>query len=52
MTDNRLDRNIEQLIAENTLESVLAALCRYCNSRGLEKLFTKLDKVYAWLIKQ
>jgi len=49
---SRLDRNLKQLIDENGIDDVLAALCRYCREYGLERVFIKLHQVYEWLINQ
>lgn len=51
MSVSRLERDLDQLIQENGIKDVLAALCRWCNNKGLERLFTKLNRVYEWYDK-
>lgn len=48
---DRLERDLDQLISEHGVNDVLAALCRWCHKYGMERLFTKLNRVYEWLDK-
>lgn len=41
-----LDKNIQVLVKDHGAKEVLASLCRECHRIGLERLFTKLNKVY------
>ncbi len=57
MTDTRLKRDLEQLISENGLKSVIGALARFCKSPPTQTypqpimatLFRRLNKLFEYL---
>lgn len=46
-----IDKEMEEFISKHSISETLAALCRYCNKFGFEKLFIKLNKIYEWYEK-
>lgn len=57
MTGTRLDRDIAQIVSENGLKFVIAALSRYCRSPPVQTYptkimattFRRLNKIYEYL---
>ena len=55
--NDRLTRDIEQIIAENGLKAVIGALARYCHSPNYQHynttimatVFRRLNKLYEYL---
>jgi hypothetical protein len=48
---SRLERKLEELVAENGIDAVLAALCQLCLAQHRTVLFRKLNRVYEWMVK-
>lgn len=47
---DRLDRDIAQIVEENGMSDVIAALARLANDKKMSVLFNKLNKIYEWMI--
>lgn len=46
---SRLDRDIDQIIAENGIHDVIAALARYCHRTERKVLYHRFVRIYEWL---